>query len=86
MQFTRTVGANVSASPIVSTFSPALAHAYASSRTLAKIDPTVLTLMIEPPPSGDHARADERGEPERSLQVDRVRLVVQSSVIDARSS
>src|SRR5690349_10603073 len=47
--FTRTVGAYASARPTVSALSPALAHAYGSSFVLASSEPTVPTLMIDPP-------------------------------------
>ena len=46
---TRTLGAKASASPTVSAFRPALAHAYGSSPTLAVRDAVVPMLMMEPP-------------------------------------
>src|SRR5207237_10068253 len=47
--FTRTFGANASARPTVSAFKPALAHVYGSSRHDGMSEPTVPTLVIEPP-------------------------------------
>src|SRR5436190_15575574 len=51
MQWTRPFGASASANPTVNALSPALAHAYGSSITLAINEPTVLMLMMEPEPA-----------------------------------
>ena len=51
MQLTRTFGASASANPTVNALSPAFAHAYGSSATLASSEPIVLTLMIDPDPA-----------------------------------
>ena len=42
---------------------------------MGRIDPTLDTLMTEPPPSRSHPAADERGEPEHALQVEVHHLV-----------
>ena len=54
---------------------PALAAAYGTMSLVGRTAPVLETLMIEPPPACDHPLADERGEAERALEVDRDDLV-----------
>ena len=84
--FTRTVGANVSASPTVKALSPALAHAYGSSFALAISEPIVPTLMIDPPPASRMCVAASVANRNGPLRFTASVLSKRSSVTAARFS
>src|SRR5262245_450506 len=60
MQLTRTFGPKAWAKATVMALSPAFAAAYGTMSPLGRIEPTLLTLMIDPPGARRHPRADER--------------------------